>query len=129
LARLAFFFALGRAAFRFFAFFFVFVFLRAAGFGFEAIGSPIGLGIGAGVGGASGIGGNMGSDIPGPDQPLSVTSKCASIGFTSAIVTGRGLIAYSARLPPQVTMRTAIRAVLRASHLVVVAHHRREVPV
>ena len=47
LGRLAFFFALGRAAFRFFAFFFVF--LRAAGFGFVAIGSPIGLGIGAGV--------------------------------------------------------------------------------
>ncbi|PYO70439.1 MAG: hypothetical protein DMD71_02095 [Gemmatimonadetes bacterium] len=78
MARFAFFLAFGRAAFLFLAFFFAF--LRAAGFGFgAAIGSPIGL-IGAGVGGAGGIGGNMGSDIPGPDQPLSVTSTRSSIG-------------------------------------------------
>ena len=117
---------MGRAAFRFFAFFFVF--LRAAGFDF-AIGSPIGLGIGAGVGGAGGIGGNMGSDIPGPDQPLSVTSKCSSIGVHLRYSDRAWPIAYPARIPPQVTMRTAIRAVLRASHLVAVAQHRCTLPV
>jgi hypothetical protein len=79
---LAFFLALGRLrlALRLVAFRFAFC-RRAFFFGLGA-GARIGSGapIGAGIGGAGGADGNIGSIIPGPVQPLSVTSRFSSIG-------------------------------------------------
>lgn len=71
--------ALGRLrlAFRFAAFRFAFC-RRAFFFG---LGARIGSGapIGDGIGGAGGADGKVGSIIPGPVQPLSVTSRGSSI--------------------------------------------------
>jgi hypothetical protein len=97
----AFFFALGRLADFFFAAFFLpfaFVFRfglgeRHFGFGASAIAdSIIGSGLAAGCGMLGEAGGNIGSIIPGPLQPLSMGVFTSSIvGLLAGCWRGRGL--------------------------------------
>jgi hypothetical protein len=93
--------ALGRFDDFFFAAFFLpfaFVFRlglgeRHFGFGASAIAdSVIGSGLAAGCGMLGEAGGNIGSIIPGPLQPLSICSASECIALPPAlVVTGRGL--------------------------------------
>jgi hypothetical protein len=97
--------AFGLAAFFFFAFL-AFLALRFAGaflgFGGANSSSVIGLYIiGAGTGAAGGSGGNIGSIIPGPPNP--VTSLFASIYVSSAGCLQGGPIAYPGNFPTQVS--------------------------
>ena len=75
----AFFLALGRLRLTFLFAAFRLAFWRR-GFFFFGLGVGSGAPIGDGIGGAGGADGNMGSIIPGPVQPLSVTSRFSSIG-------------------------------------------------
>ena len=88
--------AFGLDAFFFFRFAGAFL-----GFGGADSRSIIGAYIGAGSGAAEGSGGNIGSIIPGPPNP--VMSLCVSIYVSSAGCVREGPIAYPANFPTQVT--------------------------
>ena len=79
---LAFFLALGRLLLAFLFATFLLAFCRRAFFFGLGAGARFGSGapIGAGIGGAGGADGNIGSIIPGPVQPLSVTSRFRTVG-------------------------------------------------